>query len=149
MNQYMDRAVELARKNVEEGGQPFGAVIERNGEVLGEGVNELHLQNDASGHAEMIAVRKVEEKLGRLDLSDCTMYASGEPCPMCYAMMRYAGIQDIYFAESKEEAQKTGLSKGGEINEELQKPEEMRKVRMKHLPLEKEGAMALFRRKNG
>jgi len=68
MNQWMERAVELALQNIAQGGQPFGAVLVKGEEIIGEGVNELHLRPDSTGHAELLALRRAQEKLGSIDL---------------------------------------------------------------------------------
>jgi len=91
MDQFMQRAVELAIGNVQEGGQPFGAVLVRDNSIVSEGVNELHKKFDVSGHAELLAIRRAQEKLQVLDLSDSIMYASGEPCAMCLSAMYFVG----------------------------------------------------------
>lgn len=119
MNAFMKQAVELAIQNVNEGGQPFGAVLEKDGKVIGEGVNELHRVHDSSGHAELLAIRRAQEKLQTLDLSGATMYASGHPCPMCYAMMRLAGIDRVYYYNDLPELGSVGLDLGAKIYEEL------------------------------
>ncbi|MUV38369.1 Cytosine deaminase [Lentibacillus sp. JNUCC-1] len=93
MDQFMKRAVELAADTVREGGQPFGAVLVKDGEVITEGANEVHKVYDVSAHAELVAIRKAQEKLQTHDLSGYVMYASGEPCPMCLTAMFYAGLQ--------------------------------------------------------
>lgn len=117
----MKQAVDLAIQNVNEGGQPFGAVLEKDGKVIGEGVNELHRVNDSSGHAELLAIRRAQEKLQTLDLSGATMYASGHPCPMCYAVMRLAGIDQVYYYNDLPELSSVGLDLGAKIYEEFKK----------------------------
>ncbi|SIS45922.1 nucleoside deaminase [Salimicrobium flavidum] len=144
MDEFLMKAVDLAKQNVDEGGHPFGAVLVKEGTIISEGVNELHVKHDASGHAEMLAVRRAQMELETDDLSECVMYASGEPCPMCFAVMQYAGIQKVYFAETSEEAARVGLSKGKEIYEDLQRSKELRTFRMEHHPLSGETAMERF-----
>ncbi|SFE70870.1 nucleoside deaminase [Alteribacillus iranensis] len=134
MDTFMARAVELAVHNVKQGGQPFGAVLAMEGNIISEGVNELHLTYDVSGHAEMIAIRKAQEKLQTNDLSNCIMYASGEPCPMCLTAIYYAGIQKVYYAESIEEANEVGFSSTF-MYEELGKARDNRQLTMSYMPL--------------
>ncbi|SDZ82983.1 tRNA(Arg) A34 adenosine deaminase TadA [Thalassobacillus cyri] len=136
MDQFMKRAVDLAVANVKEGGQPFGAVLVRNGDIVAEGVNELHKQYDVSGHAELLAIRRVQEELQTNDLSGYTMYASGEPCPMCLTAMYFAGIEDVYYCASVEEAVEAGLGKSKQVYDDLQKTKEERSLRMRYLPLD-------------
>jgi tRNA(Arg) A34 adenosine deaminase TadA len=136
MDSFMERAVALAADNVRQGGQPFGAVLVKDGRILAEGVNELHLVHDVSGHAELLAIRRAQQKLQTDDLSDCIMYASGEPCAMCFTAMAFAGIRRVYYCASVEEAEKAGLGKSKEIYEDLRKPREERSgITMIRMPL--------------
>lgn len=137
MDKFMKRAVELAVDNVREGGQPFGAVLVHSNRVVAEGVNELHKIYDVSGHAELLAIRRAQEKLQTNDLSGYTMYASGEPCPMCLTAMYFAGITDVYYCASLEDAMAVGLGKSGEIYADLKKVNDERTLSMVHMPLEK------------
>lgn len=105
---HIREAVALAEANVEAGGAPYGAVIVQDGTVLVRAANTVHATNDPSAHAEMVALREASRLLGRRDLGDCVMYASGRPCPMCHAAMRLAGFKEGYFAFSAEEAETYG-----------------------------------------
>jgi len=96
--ELMLAATDLACRNAAEGGAPFGAVIARNGEIISTGVNTVHVTNDPTGHAELLAIREAAQKLGRPNLSDCQLYASGEPCPMCLAAALWANLPVIYVA---------------------------------------------------
>ncbi|MRG85980.1 nucleoside deaminase [Salinibacillus xinjiangensis] len=136
MNKFMNRAVELAAENVREGGQPFGAVLVKNDEMIAEGVNELHKKFDVSGHAELLAIRRAQEQLHTNDLSGYTMYASGEPCPMCFTAMYFAGIRDVYYCASVEDAVDAGLGTSKMIYEDLKVPNRERKLSMKQMPLD-------------
>jgi len=135
MDKFMKRAVELALQNVEEGGQPFGAVLVKNEKVIAEGVNELHKRHDVSGHAELLAIRRAQEKYQVNDLSGFTMYASGEPCSMCLTAMYFAGIEKIYYCQSVDDAMAVGLGKSSFIYNELKKPKENREIKMIQVPL--------------
>lgn len=150
MDQFMKRAVQLAVDNVGEGGSPFGAVLVKDGDIIAEGVNELHKKYDISGHAELIAVRKAQEKLQTHDLSGFTMYASGEPCPMCFTSMFYSGIQDVYYSASLEDAAEVGLDISKKLYHDLQNPPENRMLVMKQMPLEQgqEDPMKLWKESN-
>lgn len=132
----MERAVELAVQNVREGGDPFGAVLVKDGEIISEGVNELHKTYDISGHAELLAIRRAQEKLKTHDLSGFVMYASGEPCPMCLTSMYMSGIEKGYYCSSIEEAAEFGLGGSVVIYEDLTKSREERQLQMKQMPLE-------------
>ena len=134
----MRRAVALALENVEKGGDPFGAVLVKDGEIISEGVNELHKHYDISGHAELLAIRRAQQTLQTLDLSGHVMYASGEPCPMCLTAMYMSGIKEGYYCASIEDAAKVGLGKSKRIYEDLAKPRSERTLRIKQMPLEQD-----------
>lgn len=151
MDHFMQKAVELANQNVEEGGTPFGAVLVKNGEVIAEGVNELHKKFDVSGHAELLAIRKAQEQLQTDDLSGSIMYASGEPCPMCMTAIYYTGIETVYYCGSIEDAKDAGMGASVYIYKELALPREERSVKMIHMPLD-DGAkdpMTYWQRREG
>ncbi len=131
----MKRAVELALQNVNEGGQPFGAVLVKDNEIISEGVNELHKIHDVSGHAELLAIRRAQERFQTNELSGYTMYASGEPCPMCMTAMYFAGIEKVYFCQSVDDAVEVGLGKSTFIYEELKKQREERTLQMTQMKL--------------
>ncbi|WP_285768385.1 nucleoside deaminase [Peribacillus sp. SI8-4] len=135
MDKFMERAVELAVENVREGGQPFGAVLVIHNKIVAEGVNELHKTYDSSGHAELLAIRRAQEQNPTNDLSGYTMYASGEPCPMCLTAMYFAGINKVFYCASVEDAAEAGLGKSKSIYEDLQKTKEERSISMMKMPL--------------
>lgn len=130
MNKWLERALQLALENVKMGGHPFGAVLIKNGEIVSEGVNELHIHHDVSGHAELLAIRKAQKILGTSDLSDCVMFASGEPCPMCMTAMYFTGMKKVHYAQSVEEAAEAGLSLSKQVYEELSLTKEDRSITM-------------------
>ncbi|MEE2819020.1 MAG: nucleoside deaminase [Planctomycetota bacterium] len=107
---YMRRAIELAQETalVEKAGGPFGCVIVKDGEIIAEGANRVIADGDATSHGEMNAIRAACKKLGTHDLSRCTLYTSGEPCPMCYAACCWAHIDEIYFASTCIDANEYG-----------------------------------------
>ncbi|SFQ13667.1 nucleoside deaminase [Salibacterium halotolerans] len=147
MSFFLERAVELALRNAEEGGRPFGAVLVKNGRIAAEGVNELHRGYDVSAHAEMEAIRSVQQEHKTYDLSGYTMYASGEPCPMCLSAMYFTGIETVYYAGTVEEAAAAGLDLSKIIYDDLQKPKQARKVSMIQM-LKKESQEDLIQRWN-
>lgn len=134
MDTFMKQAIQLALDNVEKGGQPFGAVLVKDNEVISEGVNELHIHFDVSGHAELLAIRRAQAKLQTLDLSACTIYASGEPCAMCLTAMYFAGIKTVYYTASIDDAEKAGLGKSKMIYLDLAKERNARDIKMIHMP---------------
>lgn len=136
MDKFMRRAVEIAAQNVREGGEPFGAVLVKDGKIISEGVNELHKTYDISAHAEMLAIRKAQEELKTNDLSGYIMYASGEPCPMCLTAMYMSGIKNGYYCASIEDAAEAGFGGSTDIYSDFKKPRDERNLLMEHMPLE-------------
>lgn len=135
MDPFMKRAVDLAIENVRNGGSPFGAVLVKDGKVISEGVNELHHTYDISGHAELLAIRKAQEKLQTHDLSGHIMYASGEPCPMCLSAMYMSGIRKGYYCASIHDAAEVGIDGSVHLYEEFKKDRSERRLEMRHIPL--------------
>lgn len=110
MDSYIQIAIEESRWNLSSGeGGPFGAVIVRNGEVLARAHNEVLRTNDPTMHAEINAIRIATQKLHTFDLSDCELYTSCEPCPMCLAAMIWAKIRRYYYANTKKDAADIGF----------------------------------------
>ncbi len=91
----MKRAVELAKKSF--GEVPVGALIIKDGEVIAETFNQKETTNDVTAHAEILAIREAEKKLGRWRLDDCELYVTLEPCPMCAWAIVSARIKAVYF----------------------------------------------------
>lgn len=136
MDQFMERAVELAADNVRNGGEPFGAVLVKNNKSVTEGVNELHNRFDITAHAEIQAMRKAQKKMHTHVLQGYTIYASGEPCPMCLTAMYFAGIDRVYYCASLEDAIEVGLGKAKIVYEDLKKPKADWQIHMGHIPLD-------------
>ena len=109
-SEFLAQAIALARRNAEKGGRPFGAVVVRNGEIVGEGVNQMLELHDPTAHAELLALRHAGNHLRQTRLEDCVVYASGQPCPMCLAAMRMAGVTRAVYAYSNADAEPYGLS---------------------------------------
>ena len=106
---YLQRAVELAANNVTAGGRPFAAVLVRHDQVIVEAVNSIHISQDPTAHAEMLAIRGASQQLGaRLD--GCVIYASGQPCPMCLGAMYLCGVSRVVYAATNQQAEPFGLS---------------------------------------
>jgi tRNA(Arg) A34 adenosine deaminase TadA len=106
----MRRAIELARQTSieEKAGGPFGCVIVKNGKIIGEGANRVLAECDPTCHAEMNAIRNACNSLGTHELSGCMVYATSEPCPMCYAACWWARVDTIYFASTIHDAKDYG-----------------------------------------
>lgn len=94
---YIKTSIELARDNVNKGGEPFGAVFINNGVVLAEGVNETYVDHDPTAHAEIQAIRNASKLHGKSLFLGSTMYASGKPCAMCMAAMIQAGVSRLVY----------------------------------------------------
>lgn len=107
---FLVHAIQLAKDNVEHGGRPFGAVIVKNGEVVSTGINQIVTTGDPTSHAELNALRQAAQNLKSTSLKDCVVYASGQPCPMCLAALRMAGVEKIIYAYSNADAEPFGLS---------------------------------------
>jgi len=106
---FMRRAAELARASVEAGGGPFGALIVRAGEILGEGANRVTLSADPTAHAEVLAIRAAAERLGTHDLSGAAIYTSCEPCPMCLGAIYWARLDHVWYANDRRDAAAIGF----------------------------------------
>lgn len=103
------RALELARASVAAGGGPFGAVVARAGEVLGEGTNRVTATHDPTAHAEVVALRAAAARLGTHDLTGTTLFASCEPCPMCLGAALWARVARVVFAATRDDAAAAGF----------------------------------------
>jgi guanine deaminase len=124
---WINRAVELAVENVKAGGGPFGCVIVKDGECIAEGVNRVTSNCDPTAHAEIQAIRNACSKLGSHQLSDCILYSSCEPCPMCLGAIYWARPNAVFFAARSFQAANVGFDDSF-IYEELQLEEEDRRV---------------------
>lgn len=97
--EWMNEAIKLANENEQKHqGAPFGAVVVKDGKIIGTGVNEVAATNDPTTHAEIQAVRKACQTLKTTNLEGCEIYASTEPCPMCLSTIYYTQINTVYFS---------------------------------------------------
>ena len=101
---FMQQAIDLSIENVANAGGPFGAVIVRDGEVIATGTNRVTATCDPTAHAEVSAIRAACAKLGDFKLAGCTIYSSCEPCPMCLSALYWAGVERIFYGNTKEDA---------------------------------------------
>ncbi len=125
---FMAMATKLSYDNIDKGGGPFGAVIVKGDEVISTGANSVTLLNDPTAHAEVLAIRNACAQLKDFRLTDCIVYSSCEPCPMCLSAIYWAGVKKIFFANTKEDAAAIDFSDNF-IYEELARKREYR-----HLP---------------
>lgn len=104
--EFMKKAIDLANDNKQHNnGAPFGAVVVKDGKILGTGVNEVLATNDPTTHAEIQAIREACQQLNTTNLSDCEIYASTEPCPMCLSAIYYTQIKTVYFSNASNASQ--------------------------------------------
>jgi len=107
---FMRRAIELAQSGVDnDQGGPFGCVVVKDGRIVGEGYNQVTSTNDPTAHAEIVAIRDACRRLKSFQLTDCTVYTSCEPCPMCLGAIYWARPAAIYFAGTREDAAAAGF----------------------------------------
>ena len=110
MNKYMQMADELSKQNLlTNAGGPFGAVVVKNGVVVGVGNNQVLKNNDPTAHAEVTAIRDACKNLNTYDLTDCELYTSCYPCPMCLSAIIWANIKTVYYGNTKEDAADVGF----------------------------------------
>jgi guanine deaminase len=106
---YLQHAVELATRNVSEGGGPFGAVVVTPDGRVYEGVNRVTRDNDPTAHAEVVAIRTAAAALATFNLRGAVLYTSCEPCPLCLASALWARIDRVYFAADRHGAAAAGF----------------------------------------
>lgn len=126
-DELMREAIRLSIENVANGGGPFGAVIARNGEIVATGVNRVTANNDPTAHAEVSAIRSASQRLGTFNLSDCEIFTSCEPCPMCLGAIYWARLKKVYYANTKADAKAIGFDDSF-IYDELALPQDKRKL---------------------
>lgn len=98
MNEFMHAAIKEAEQGIEQGhGGPFGAVVVKDGKIIGRGHNRVVANNDPTCHGEISAIRDACSKLNSFDLSGADIYTTGEPCPMCLGAILWANVSKIYF----------------------------------------------------
>lgn len=106
----MRRAIELARNGMLAGdGGPFGAVVVRNGEIVGEGWNRVLRDSDPTAHGEVVAIRDACSRIGNHSLEGCEIHTTGEPCPMCFGAIHWARIGAIHYGFSIDDAASVGF----------------------------------------
>ena len=139
----MQMAIELSQYNVDKSlGGPFGAVIVKDGMVLARSANKVVALNDPTAHAEIASIRLACQELGTFTLEGCEIYTSCEPCPMCLGAIYWAGIDKVYYANTKTDAAAIGFNDHF-IYEELELPMEKRKLSF--IQLMRDDAIAVFK----
>lgn len=97
---FMEHALKMKRMAVEAGDQPYGAVVVKDGHIVGEGPSRVVIRRDPTAHAEMEAIRDAAKRLGTRDLGGCIIYATSKPCRMCETAGYWANLSRIYFSNS-------------------------------------------------
>ena len=140
---YLQQAIELAKQGIKDGmGGPFGCIIVKDGEVVGRGCNQVTSSNDPTAHAEVVAIRDACRRLGDYQLTDCDVYTSCEPCPMCLGALYWARPRRVVFASTRHEAADAGFDDAF-IYIEINVPPGDRKIPFSHESLDE--AAAVFR----
>ncbi|MBP5711179.1 MAG: nucleoside deaminase [Bacteroidales bacterium] len=126
--EFMLEAIELSKKCLETGrGGPFGAVIVKDGKIVGRGSNHVTINNDPTAHAEVMAIRDACHNLNTFQLDGCELYTSCEPCPMCLGAIYWARPAKIYYAGGQHDASDAGFDDSF-IYDEIELPYEKRKI---------------------
>ena len=139
----MQRAIELSLENVRSGtGGPFAALVVRNGSVVATGTNQVTAAQDPTAHAEVVAIRGACQALHNFQLSDCELYTTCEPCPMCMGAIYWARLARVYYANTRDDAARIGFDDTF-IYDQLVLPLDERKIPM--IPLMRDEALEAFR----
>ena len=128
-NKFMQRAIELSIESVNKGGGPFGSVIIKDNKIISEGYNKVTTHNDPTAHGEIVAIRQACKNLSDFNLNGCELYSTCEPCPMCLSAIYWARIDKIFYANTRDDAQKIDFD-DSLIYSELQKNIKKRKIPM-------------------
>ena len=126
---FMAKAIELSINSANTIGGPFGSVIVKDDKIIAEGFNTVTLIKDPTSHAEIVAIRSACKKLNNFILDDCILYTTCEPCPMCLSAIYWARINKIFYANTRNDAQKIDFS-DALIYQELNKSIKERKIPM-------------------
>lgn len=118
---YMKLAVDMAYEGVDIGQSPFGACIVKKDEVISCTHNSVWASSDITAHAEIQAIRDACIILDTIDLSECIIFSTCEPCPMCFSAIHWANIDTIYFGAKIEDAKKFGFNELMIKNEHMKK----------------------------
>jgi len=130
---FMQEAIDLAKKNMESGnGGPFGAIVVKDGKIIGKGSNKVTSDNDPTAHAEITAIRNACKNLNSFQLDGCEIYTSCEPCPMCLGAIYWARPGKVYYAATKDDAADAGFDDEF-IYKELATSIDQRQIPMKQL----------------
>ena len=128
----MKRAIELSIESINSGGGPFGSVIVKDEKIISEGMNRVTVDNDPTSHGEIVAIRNACKKLNTFNLSNCSLYSSCEPCPMCMSAIYWSRIGKVYYANTRDDAKKINFD-DSLIYSEIPKKNEDKKIPIKQM----------------
>jgi len=139
---FMQKAIELSAKGMynNEGG-PFGAIVVKDGVIVGKGNNQVTSSNDPTAHAEIVAIRDACKNLNTFQLDGCEIYTSCEPCPMCLGAIYWARVDKIYYANTRTDAAQIGFDDAF-IYDEFKLDLDKRKIAI--IQLNREEALEIF-----
>ncbi len=139
---FMQEAIALSQRGMDnnEGG-PFGCIVVKGDEIVGRGNNRVSSSNDPTAHAEVTAIRDACRNLNSFQLTDCEIYTSCEPCPMCLGAIYWARPKVVYYANNRQDAAEIGFD-DSMIYDELNAPFEARKIPI--IELGREAARKVF-----
>ena len=130
---FMSEAIRLSvNKMMDNNGGPFGAVIVRDGEIVSQGFNCVTSLKDPTSHAEIVAIRNACKELDTFQLSDCQLFTSCEPCPMCLGAIYWARLKDVFYACTRDDAAKFGFDDEF-IYREISTPPAQRQIPMSQI----------------
>jgi tRNA(Arg) A34 adenosine deaminase TadA len=139
----MDRAIASALEGLRAGeGGPFGALVSRGDEVIAVAHNRVLARNDPTAHAEVEAIRAACAKLGSFELAGCDLYATCEPCPMCFAAAYWARVDRVIHACDRDDAGRAGFD-DAKLHGEMERPPRERSLPL--LAFERDAGLAVFR----
>ena len=131
-NNFMLKAIELSVSSANNAGGPFGCVIVKDNKIIAEGSNNVTSSNDPTAHAEIVAIRDACQKLNTFNLSGSDLYSSCEPCPMCLSAIYWSHIDNIFYANTRDDAKKINFDDSF-IYSEFSKKIEDRKIPIKQM----------------
>ena len=136
VERFLNRAIELSRQGMQAGeGGPFGAVVVRGDEIVGEGWNRVVATNDPTAHAEIVAIRAACQRLNSFSLCGCELFASAEPCPLCLGAIYWSRLDRICYANTIHDAAAIGFDDASFYEQLLLAPPQ-RRIPQVHLPCE-------------
>ena len=141
----INQAIEESKVNIENNytkGGPFGAAIVKDGKIIASAHNTVVESKDATAHAEVNAIRKASKVLNTHDLSGCTLYTSAEPCPMCLSAIIWANIKEVYYANTRKDADDIGFR--DDMIYEYLKGNSKEVIKLQHI--ESEEALEVFKK---